>query len=74
VWITGSQWPPRSGVRGVTEGADGAPHTRRIAGGSPATRDRWVRESTWMSAGGRQEHLVDDVHDAVAGLDVGLDD
>jgi hypothetical protein len=35
---------------------------------------RWVRVSIWVSAGGRQEHLVDDVHDAVAGLDVGLDD
>jgi len=57
-----------------TPAVDRAPHARRIAGGNPATRDRWVRVSAGVSAGGRQEHLVDDVHDAVARLDVGLDD
>ena len=71
---------PRRAVPGVIEAgaraprSTAAPHAWRIAGGSPATRDRWVRVSTWVSAGGRQEHPVDDVYDAVARLDVGLDD
>jgi hypothetical protein len=59
--------------RDLSSLTDRAPHAGGSPGGAgdPRPVDSGVDE---VSAGSRKEHPVDDVHDAVAGLDVGLDD
>jgi hypothetical protein len=63
-------------TRGRSSGPGGRPRPARAADrrGEPGDPRPMGSGVDLRSAGGRKEHLVDDMHDAVARLDVGLDD